>query len=128
MGFSAFPSSPALQLLAATPVGGVALQNGTPTFLSYTFPNDGLEHRAAVYGSRNVTVAETGGQLTFNVPVPGGGSLANVIAAGGSGVGQGGLSQSGQGYPVPAGATVTVAQTSALTAGACQLYCELWGS
>jgi hypothetical protein len=112
-------------LQAATPVAGFALQNATPTILSWTAPNDGNQHRVLLIGSVNVTSAETGGAVTANVTPPGGGSPAvPQILAGGQAAGNHvGLNAA----IVEAGSVVTV-QQSALTVGAATAWVEIWGS
>ena len=54
-------AAPLMQLVATTGVNGFALQNGTPTILTWTPPNDGQVHRVLLIAQENVTVAETGG-------------------------------------------------------------------
>jgi len=123
---AAIATPPLLQLVAR--VDQFALQNGTPTIASWTAPNDGNDHTAFISGTRNVTVAETGGAISATWSPPGGGSIANVLAAGGSGTGQGTISQSGQSAIMLPGTTLTVAQSSALTAGTATCSITIWAS
>ena len=124
------PGGPFPELVQTTGVGGFALQNGTPTILSWTAPNDGNEHRFLFYGARTVTVAETGGAMVFTYTPPGGGAaIATTVAGGTSGVGTGGLGNVACITGVAAANTVvSLAQSSALTAGACQVNAEIWAS
>lgn len=122
------PGAPIEELVASTGPAGFALQNATPTILTWNVPNDGNLHRFTFYGTRNVTVAETGGSVALNYTPEGGGAQSLIVAAGGAGVGNGALANSGVGFTVAPGTTVTLTQTAALTAGACQVYAELWGS
>jgi hypothetical protein len=112
-------------LLAATPAAGFALQNGTPTILTYTFPADGNQHRVLIPSSLQVTSAETGGAVSAEIVPPGGGSpalpsLAAAAQAAGNHVGST-MAICGS------GTTVSVNQTSALTAGAALFWAEIWG-
>lgn len=124
MAFNPF-STVNMGLLATTGPAGFVLQNGTPTILSWTAPNDGNLHRVFFIGSINVTSAATGGAVTANVTPPGGGSPAvPQILAGGQAAGNHvGLNAA----IVEAGSTVTV-QQSALTVGAATTWVEIWGS
>jgi len=116
-----------VQLVATTGVNGFALQNATPTILSWTAPNDGAAHRVLVLGSYlDVTSAETGGTLTFNVTGPDGGNVGFGLFTGGLGTGAQVAATISR--PVKAGTTVSLVQTSALTAGAAILWTELWAS
>lgn len=120
------PQATQLRLLAATPPGGFALQNGTPSILSYTFPNDGFNHRFIIICSIVVSTLETGGAVTQTYTAPGGTPSVPQITGGGSAVGtvqanyRAGISGSGT--------AVTIQQSSALTAGAAVLYAEIWGA
>jgi hypothetical protein len=116
-----------LALQAATPLAGFALQNATPNILTWTAPADGQQHRVLVLGEVRVTSAQTGGAigLTFTYP-DGSASPSASVNAGGSGTGYHGLANSV--FLVAPGTTVTLAQTSAQSAGAAILYAELWGS
>jgi hypothetical protein len=115
------------RLLASTPVGGFALQNGTPTVFTWTAPNDGNNHRVLVFASLGVSSAQTGGAVTVQITDPSGNVGTHTLYAGGLGTG----SSTGPGefsMIVKPGSTVTVAQSSAQTLGAATLYAELWGS
>jgi len=123
---SAIGGGGGLALAATTGAAGVALQNGTPTFLTWTAPNDGQMHRFHVVSSLDVTVAETGGnvQVAFTLPDGSAGTFAqhgpNLAVS---------TNRSGPtGSTVQAGTTVTVRQSTALTLGAAQMWAELWAS
>lgn len=115
-----------LQLLASTPAGGFALQNGTPNILTYTAPADGQSHRVFLQVRKTVTVAEVGGavQAAFN------GTNYAPLFPGGRAPGTDPWSP--QSAAVTAllapGDTLTVRQTSALTGGASTVVIEFWGS
>jgi hypothetical protein len=117
--------SGSLALQAATPVAGFALQNATPTILTWTAPNDGALHRVLLMINLHVTSAETGGSIGVTIPLPDGSSLTPTINAGGFGAGV-------QAYTytdfVKAGGTTTFSQTGALTGGAATVWAEIWGS
>jgi hypothetical protein len=120
------PSPASWQLLASTGPLGFALQNATPTILTWQAPNDGNLHRVFFIGSVDVTLAETGGAVSGNVTPPAGGSAAQpqILAAGqaaGNHVGSAAAI-------VGSGTTVTVTQTSALSAGTAVAWVEVWGS
>lgn len=116
-------------LLAATPLTGVALVNGTQTFLTWTAPSDGQLHRVIVASVIHVTSAETGGQIQqIYTPFPGGAPHNGVLFNAGLGSDTAGQVAAAIFSPVAPGSTVTVSQTSALTAGAATLWAEIWGS
>jgi hypothetical protein len=113
-------------LLASTGAAGFALQNGTPTILTYAFPNDGLLHRFQIWGILACTVNETGGALGASYTAPDGtGSTPSLLAAGQT-VGLSNLTT--RTSMAKANTSVSVLQTSALTGGAAVLYVEIWGS
>jgi hypothetical protein len=120
------PSPASWQLLASTGPVGFVLQNATPTILTWQVPNDGNLHRVFFIGSIDVTSAETGGAISGNVTPPGGGSAAQpqILAAGQAGGNHVGSAAA----IVGPGTTVTVSQTSALSAGAAVAWVEIWGS
>lgn len=115
--------------LAATPTAGFVLQNATPTILTWTAPNDGLNHRVTAVGELVVTTLEAGGQVNLNYTDPAGNvrSPGVILLNGAQGVGVSLLSGQARIMVAP-NTTVTVAQGSALTSGGSTLFCELWGS
>lgn len=118
-----------LTLLAATSLSGYALVNGTGTIISWTAPSDGALHRFIVFSNKVVTSTETGGQIQVAFTDAASVSVTTTPFGGGQGTG---FQVSGNtalgGCFVPAGTTVTVKQSSALTAGASTLWAEIWGS
>jgi hypothetical protein len=110
---------------AATPAAGFPLQNGSPFILTWTAPNDGQLHRATVFASLAVGVAETGGQLNIEMNTPGG-FVQLLLLAGTNGPGA--YVVTSPDVIVGPGQQVTVAQVTPLTAGAAIVYAEIWGS
>lgn len=116
------------QLQASSGPAGMALVNATPTFLSWTAPNDGNLHRFTIELELVVATLEVGGQISVSRGTPGTNAVtvfASALAAG---------SYSGhsvafalQGLLQP-GDTILVNQSAALTSGAATLYGEIWGS
>lgn len=103
-----------------------ALQNGTPTVITWTTPNDGNEHRAQVFASLNMSSGGTGGQLNFQWTYKGSQGSAVIFAANAT-----------SGTHVPAISTLIMAdpntavriiQSTALTAGAGEISAEVWAS
>jgi hypothetical protein len=123
-------SSAGLGLLAATAAAGVALANGTPTFLTWTAPTDGKLHRVIIFAELSVTVIEVGGQVTASVTTPSGTVDAKQMFAAAQAPGV--YTPAAVGFPqvrnVQSGGTVSVFQNSALTSGASAFWGELWGS
>lgn len=114
-----------LQKVAATPVAGVALVNGTPNIVSWTAPNDGQLHRVLVMSSQQVTTAETGGAVAFDFTAPSGTARAFTIFAAAQPTGD---FSNFQGLLVKANTTAVLTQSSALTAGAATVWCEIWAA
>lgn len=125
-----YPNPPAggLSRVATTGDGGFALQDATPNILEWTAPDDGNLHVVQLFSAMDVTIAATGGAVGVNLSV-GGGVTVQPVFNGNLGVA---LYEGSNGYPlsyvVGPGVTVTMQQTSALTAGAATLYAELWAS
>lgn len=111
-------------LQVATPAAGFTLQNGTPTILTWTAPNDGKLHPFNVYFRCIVSVAETGGHVGFTFGSTGNGINLN---SGTEGVGDH-ENESGSAFLAFANETITVSQLSALTAGAAIVYCQIWAA
>jgi hypothetical protein len=123
MGFSPFSS--ALAKVADTGAAGYTLVNGTGTILSWTAPADGQQHMVQFSAVQHVTSAETGGAVTSSGLAPDGSAYATTVFAGGSGAG---LSRALQSMQVEAGQTVTLLQSSALTAGAAVVWAQMWAA
>jgi hypothetical protein len=111
---------------AATPVAGFALQNATPTILSWTAPNNGQVHRFWLIAVQHVTSLETGGEVDLAFTLPDGTTVSGVVmfAAGSSA----GASSANIPRLIESGTAVTITQATALTAGAAVVWAEIWGS
>lgn len=119
-------------LRASTGVTGFPLQNATPTILSWTTPNDGAMHRAIVRGFTYISVATTGGQISLNyTPPSAAGAQSNVILTGTHGTGYVPNGATGPDTEISVllapNTTISVVQSSAMTAGTATFYGELWG-
>jgi trimeric autotransporter adhesin len=118
---------PAIALLATTGINGYTLVNGTGNIITWTAPNDGNLHRVMVLASLTVTSATTGGQISISFTAPGGG-------VGGPTIFNASLSAATRAPSSPttvvieANTTISVSQTSAMSAGAAVLWAEIWGS
>lgn len=111
---------------ATTGTAGYTLVNGTGTILSWTAPNDGLLHRAAVSGSLFASALETGGNISLLYTDPGGNANTTAVWAGGLNGANAGTAKF---VSVKAGTAVTLQQTVALSAGGpSTLWAELWAS
>lgn len=119
-----------MQLVATTGPSGAALQNGTPTFLSWTAPSDGQMHRVQVNAVLHVTSAETGGVVIISGVLPDGGIISKSLFGGGAAAGfiYPPTIAAPQTVVIGAGTTYTISQSSALTAGAAVMFAELWAS
>lgn len=112
---------------ADTGPAGFALQNATPTILSWTVPNDGNAHPVLIMASQYVTSAETGGAVSATITVPSGNSGSPTLFSAGHGTGlfppSGTLTMIAE-----AGSTVTIQQSSALTVGAATVWAQIWAA
>lgn len=118
-----------LALVATTETNyptGFALQNGTPTILSWTAPNDGQLHRFQIIPSADVTSTMTGGQVNATWTYPDGNGDGGGLVSGGQVAGNNGANFISR--IIAAGSTVTIKQTSALTGGAAKMWAEIWAS
>lgn len=109
--------------VAATAAAGFALENATPTILSWKAPADGQVHRVMLTTALDVTAAETGGQITLQTVLPNGTAANPVAYPGGAAIG---LGQYATERLVESGSTVSLVQSSALTAGAAVLWAQIW--
>jgi hypothetical protein len=116
----------ALAVQAATPLAGVALQNATPTLLSWTTPADGQLHRFTYFCAMDIAVTQVGGNVNIQWSAPDGSAQGYTLFVGGQGAGQN-FTQTFLGVLVQAGSAVNIVQTSALTSGAATLWAEIWG-
>lgn len=114
-----------MQMLAAeTPAGGFALQNATPVVYTWTTPNDGNLHGFEAYAALTVTLAETGGATKVLWTINGVAQQATVFA---NALAVGTTVNTVQAVADP-NTTVTLQQTSALTAGASKIFSVLYGT
>jgi hypothetical protein len=129
---SGFPSA-TFRLLTQTPAAGFALQNGTPTILSWTAPHDGQLHFVHCISRIWVTAAETGGDVNINTTL-GGQSTDDIMFGGNLGVGFAGPSINTTPWYYPAarpmdpGSTIALVQAQALTAGAATVFAAFFGA
>lgn len=114
----------ALTLQAATPLAGVALINGTQTFLTWTPPNDGALHYLLVMAALDVTVSQTGGACNVQCKAPDGTQYSTSLFGGGLGVA--GKAQNVM-APVPGGQQVIVQQNTPQTLGTATFWASIWG-
>jgi hypothetical protein len=111
---------------AATPAAGFALQNATPTVISWTAPNDGNIHRVLVFAAMSVTSPLTGGEIDATLTVPDGTTSQPQLFPGNQSGGAKNMSFCV--YIVKAGSTFSLVQSSAASAGAGVIWAEIWGS
>jgi hypothetical protein len=115
------------KLVASNVIGGVPLVNGTPTFLSWTAPNDGLMRWAFIAAYLHASSTMTGGELGNGFTDPQGNTVSDTVFVPGSQ--SSGFSQWQTNLvPIQAGTAVTVFQATALTAGAAQAWGGIWVS
>jgi hypothetical protein len=128
VSLQAFGSVPSLgNMLATTPAAGFSLVNGTPNILTWTAPADGQLHQVVVISSMDVTTATTGGAILATITMPDGTQGFITLQAGTQPAGYNYNSSIGQAI-VEAGSTVTVSQSSAMTAGAAKVWARIFGS
>lgn len=118
---------PTLSLVATTGPAGTPLTAGTPTFLTWTAPNDGNMHRIIVFTAMQVSSADTGGAVGLGWTQPSGNSQAPASQIFAANLGTGPQWNSQLRLVAP-GSTVTIQQSSALTVGAAIFYGEIWAS
>jgi hypothetical protein len=111
---------------AATADAGYSLVNGTGNVATWTSPNDGHTHFLTVLGIMRCTVAETGGAITLAVTLPDLSTTTNNIWGAGQGVGVH-YPDSFVTFAVAPNTAVTLAQTTALTAGTSIIWAAIWG-
>lgn len=117
--------------VATTGTSGYALTNGTGTIISWTTPNDGNLHYAFLVIQEDVTSATTGGYVNFAFTAPGG-AQSNQVLAGTQSTGWKSTSSLSNcmayQLPMSPNTTVSVLQTSAVTAGAATVYATIYGA
>jgi hypothetical protein len=108
----------------STPDAGFALANSTSTILTYTAPSDSPHvHRVEILSTLHVSSAETGGAISVAITAPDGTVKSGIaIFAAAQGVG---VYSNVQAWHVEAGSTVTITQSSALTAGAAVAWIDI---
>jgi len=111
---------------ADTGPNGFTMINGTQTILTYTTANDGLLHTVIVNLGVLVTVLQVGGALQLAWTDPAGNARTSTLNSGGLGTGMTNVALAER--VVQANTTVTLSQSSALTAGASVAYAQLWGN
>lgn len=122
--------SPGLGKKADTGIAGSALQNGTPTFLTWTAPADGQMHPVMLLSLLGVTSNETGGQVNVQYTDMAGSAQNYVLYASGLTTG----SQTANNAEVrerillPSGGTVSIVQVAALTGGAATFWAQIWAA
>ena len=120
---------PFLTRQAATAAAGFALQNATPTILTWTAPADGNNHRVEILGEVSISSNETGGLVQVQFTDPGGSSRTLTLINGGLGSGVQVASFAGNNsFVIQSGSAVNINQSTALTGGAATAYLEIWGS
>lgn len=112
--------------VADTGRNGFTLQNATPNIFQWTAPNDGQNHRFSLLGEKNVSSAETGGQINCSFTLPDGTPVTITALGGTLGAGQAMVNYRQE--IIAPGTTITLLQSTALTAGASVLWAELWAS
>jgi hypothetical protein len=111
-----------LALVASTGLSGFALQNGTPSIISWTAPADGQMHRFMLTEVVHVTSSETGGATQAAWTAPDGTATSTALN---SGTHTNGVFSVSQVKMIAPGSTVIYQQSSALTAGAAIAYAEI---
>lgn len=118
--------SPAGIVSAETSATGVALIDGTQTILSVTVPNDGKVHTLlALCGLKNVTTALTGGVLAYHWTLTSGTLFTQPTTGVTVGVHSRNIVGSFTAVTLKPGTTVTVTQSTAMTAGAAKVYAKI---
>jgi hypothetical protein len=116
-----------LNLLAATPEAGYTLVNSTGNIITWTAPNDGNLHRFQIFSALHVTSNETGGTIAVSYTLPDGTTTLPTLFTASQSAGAISPATTFLRLMAP-GSTVTIEQTSALSAGAAVMWAEIWGS
>jgi hypothetical protein len=114
-----------LRLVAATGAAGYALADSTGPVISWTAPADGNLHRFIVFASAYCTSAETGGEIEITYTMPNGDAVTVEVFSPNQAAGQI-LPDNATLFVLESGGTVSLNQTSALTAGAATMWAEIW--
>lgn len=117
-------------LAATTGAAGFALQNATPTIVSWTAPNDGQLHSVNLSVKLNVGSGMTGGTAGVQVTELGSASADTSITVFNAKASTGWFHFPDNPAPdvwlIGPGATIAVVQLAALTAGAATLYANIY--
>jgi hypothetical protein len=116
---------PGFTLQAQTAAAGVSLINGTQTLASWTTPNDGNIHHFIATAYVYATSTMTGGQINNAFTDLAGNAASWSFISGG--VAAGGWSSDYMILMCKANTTVTITQSTAMTAGAAKCWAEIWG-
>ena len=114
-----------MALRATTGADGYTL-GGTGTITGWPVPGDGALHRVLIGGTLDVTATATGGAVTITFTSPAGTTRSTLLL--------GPNQPAGVQIPGPfmltvkAGTTVSLTQSTPLTAGAAVLYADIWGA
>jgi hypothetical protein len=125
MSFTPFPPGPPVAQAVSSAVAGYVLINGTGNILVYNVPNDGLVHTVNVATNMNVASLETGGQIQVLFTTPDG--TAQTFQQHAAGLAAG-LARVNTACLCKPGTTVTLQQSTALTAGAATLWGSMWSA
>jgi hypothetical protein len=125
MSFTPFPPGPPVAQPITSAVAGYTLINGTGNILTYNVPNDGLVHTVNVATNMNVASLETGGQIQVLFTTPDG--TAQTFQQHAAGLAAG-LARTNSACLCKPGTTVTLQQSTALTAGAAVLWGSMWSA
>jgi hypothetical protein len=125
MSFTPFPPGPPVAQPVTSAVAGYTLINGTGNILTYNVPNDGLVHTVNVATNMNVASLETGGQIQVLFTTPDG--TAQTFQQHAAGLAAG-LARTNSACLCKPGTTVTLQQSTALTAGAAVLWGSMWSA
>ena len=110
----------------STAPAGFALQNATPTIVSFVVPNDGKTHWCLAMAGEHCTVATTGGAVSLNYVLPDGFAVGHTLLAPTVAAGDNSGMQNTLLIPVQAGSTVSISQSTAMTAGAALVWAALF--
>ena len=118
-----------LTRVATTGPNGFALQNGTPTILSWTAPNDGALHDVLIMATEEITVALTGGIVAAGWNTTN--YFTRVFDNTAVDVYPGPFNSLGRApicFSVLPGGQALLFQYSAVTAGAATIYADMWAA
>jgi hypothetical protein len=111
-------SAGALGLAVPTTAAGYTLVNGTGAVASWQAPNDGLAHRVEIFANKSITATETGGAVQVAWTQPNGTARTALLFPGSQAAGAQVPTNAGDcSLVIQANSTVTISQSSALTAG-----------